>query len=87
MEKQKTAVDFLFEQLECLVRERNQRLIDAETFYKQKKFVLGQAKELEKKQIIDSYLEVCCNYSGTETALICDIEEAEQYYNDKYLND
>lgn len=45
-----TAVEFLYEQLDCLAKERSQGLIDAETFFNQRKIVYNQSKELFKQQ-------------------------------------
>ena len=48
-----TAVEFLNEQLLCVVRERNERLIDAETFWKVKRDLLIEAKQIEKQNAIN----------------------------------
>jgi hypothetical protein len=68
-----TAVEFLNEQLLCVVRERNERLIDAESFWKVKRNLLIEAKQMEKEQIIKAYNEVS-NHTG------------EQYYNQTFKN-
>ena len=53
-----------------------------ETLWKQTDFslpnnILEQAKEMEKRQIIDAYNELCLWDSQ---------QEAEQYYNETYLS-
>lgn len=48
-----TAVEFLNEQLLCVVRERNERLIDAESFWKAKRNLLIEAKQHEKENAIN----------------------------------
>ena len=44
------------------------------------------AKEMEKQQIIDARLDGCISYSGTEVALISDVVDTEQYYNEQFKN-
>lgn len=46
--------------------------------------IINQAKEMHKQEVIDARLDACIEYSGTETAIIMDIETSEQYYNDKF---
>lgn len=48
-----TAVELLNEQLLTTFREKQEKLINSETFYKVKKELLLQAKTLEKIQMID----------------------------------
>ena len=38
----KTAVEFIVEQLDCLNRERKEKIIDAETYFKNKKALIEQ---------------------------------------------
>ena len=45
-----------------------------------------QAKEMEKQQIIEARLDGCISYSGTEVALISDVVDTEQYYNEQFKN-
>ena len=45
-----TAVEFIIDQLDCLNKERKYKLIDAETYFKNKKALIEQAKEIEKQQ-------------------------------------
>lgn len=47
----KTALEYFIEQLDCLNIERKKNLIDAETFFKHKKILTQQAKEMEKEQL------------------------------------
>jgi hypothetical protein len=71
-----TAVEFLIEQLDFLNRERKENLIDAETYFKHKISLVQQAKEMEKQQIIDAYIE---GYSSNLNA-----GDSEKYYNETY---
>lgn len=45
-----------------------------------------QAKEMKKQQVIDARLDGCISYSGTEVALISDVVDTEQYYNEQFKN-
>ena len=46
----KKTVDFIVEQLDCLNRERKEKIIDAETYFKNKKALIEQAKEMDKQK-------------------------------------
>ena len=48
--KTQTAVDFIVDQLDCLNKERKEKLIDAETYFQNKKALVEQAKEMENRQ-------------------------------------
>ena len=52
---EQSVVDFIVEQLDVLHRERKENLIDVETFFKHKKELINQAKEIFEKQIINAY--------------------------------
>ena len=77
--EQETAVDYIFRKLDVLYRLTPQARVTAtkeewESLYK-------QAKAVEKKQIIKSFNEGMLNsvdYFGDG------VDEAEQYYNEKY---
>lgn len=73
----KTAVEFIVNQLDCLNRERKDKLISAETFFNHKINLIEEAKRLEKEQIIDARLTL--RISGLSYK-----EEAEQYYNEQF---
>ena len=45
-----TAVDFIVKELDILHRERKEKVIDAETFFKHKGVLIKEAKEMEKQQ-------------------------------------
>ena len=45
-----TAVDFIVKELDILHRERKEKVIDAETFFKHKGVLIKEAKEKEKEQ-------------------------------------
>lgn len=45
-----TAIDFIVKELDILHRERKEKVIDAETFFKHKGVLIQLAKEKEKKQ-------------------------------------
>jgi hypothetical protein len=74
-----TAVEFIIEQLDCLNIERKENLIDAESYFKYKKALTEQAKEMEKQQIIDAHLD-------GQSLVSCKDEYAEQYYNETFKN-
>lgn len=50
-----TAVEFIVEQLDCLNKERKENLINAETYFENKKSLIEQAKEMEKQQRVDAF--------------------------------
>jgi hypothetical protein len=66
MESKQTATEWLYEQLTSTWFDKTSG-----------QHILEQAKEMEKQQIIDSYIEASEN-----PALILD--DAEQYYNETY---
>jgi hypothetical protein len=45
-----TAVDWVIEQLDYLNREKEENLIDVDTFFVKKRILMNQAKEMEKQQ-------------------------------------
>lgn len=51
--KKQTPVEFLNEQLLVVVRERKENLIDSETFWKVKRDLLIEAKQMEKENMIN----------------------------------
>jgi hypothetical protein len=52
-----TAVDFIVKELDILHRERKEKVIDAETFFKHKGVLIQLAKEKEKEQSERMYSE------------------------------
>lgn len=80
---EQTAVEFLIEQIKSKAdnlptnTKENRR---AKGIYVDCLIMARQAKEIEKEQIIDAYIEASEN-----PALILD--DAEQYYNQKYKQD
>lgn len=74
-----TAVEFIVKQLDCLNKERKDKLISAETFFNHKINLIEEAKRMEKEQIIDARLTL--RISGVSYK-----EEAEQYYNEQFKN-
>jgi hypothetical protein len=46
-----TVVEFIVRQLDVLNRERQDKLIDAETFFRHKIALIEEAKKIEKRQI------------------------------------
>ena len=72
-----TAVEFIVKQLDCLNKERKDKLISAETFFNHKINLIEEAKRMEKEQIIDARLTL--RISGVSYK-----EEAEQYYNETF---
>ena len=51
---EQTAVEFIVEQLDCLNREKKEKLIDSETYFKHKKALIEEAKKREKNQLENS---------------------------------
>ena len=78
--KKQTAVEFIIEQLDCLIRERKENLIDAESDFKYKKALTEQANEMFKQQIIDAHLD-------GQSLVSCKDEYAKQYYNETFNKD
>lgn len=76
-DKQKTAVQYLKEQLKMILPMNQFNDVVVQDAF-------NQAKELFKQQIIDARLDACIEYSGTETAIIMDIETSEQYFNETF---
>lgn len=75
MNKELTAVEWLWEQIDNSIPYQN--IKTSQVFND----LLKQAKALHRQQIIDAVyvgFEEGCNYPE------CIIENAEQYYNDKY---
>jgi hypothetical protein len=70
MEKKETAVDYLVEQL-FKIRNNTTEVKEMNS-----KSIIDQAKQMEKEQITDSYIEGHSIY-GEST-------NAEQYYNETY---
>lgn len=80
MKTKQTAVEFIVKQLDCLNKERKDKLISAETFFNHKINLIEEAKRMEKEQIIDARLTL--RISGVSYK-----EEAEQYYNETFKQD
>jgi len=74
-----TAVEFIVSQLDCLNRERKDKLISAETFFNHKINLIQEAKRIEKEQIIEARLTL--RISGLSYK-----EEAQKYYNETFKN-
>lgn len=72
MEKKQTAVEFLYERLERMIPRTALYNIDKNEYFE-------QAKEMEKQQIIDAYVNGE-HQQGFEA-------EAEQYYNQTFKQD
>lgn len=72
-----TAVEYAVEKLEKFIPSGNQIVIA---------IILEESKRMEKQQIIDARLDGCISYSGTEVALISDVLDTEQYYNEQFKN-
>ena len=75
-----TAVEFLIEELNNIKSSSTDQY--GKIIFLEKEFirVLDQAKEMEKEQIIDAYIEASEN-----PALILD--DAEQYYNETFKSE
>ena len=70
--KNQTAVSWLEQELF-----RRYNFIDDE-------FIFHQAKQMEREQIEEAFLECNCRFSGIEVGTIEDINEAKEYYEEKY---
>ena len=72
METKQTAVEFAVEKLEKFIPSGNQIAIFS---------ILQQAKQMEKEQIKDAFVE--CWQSNVPDGIECKLD-AEQYYNETY---
>jgi hypothetical protein len=73
-----TAVEWLAEKYNYITWMRNRDEMSPETADKLRQAYLEQAKQMEKEQNIDMY------NTGYEDAKCNHINDAEQYYNQKY---
>ena len=76
-----TAVEWLYERLERMIPRTELYNIDKEHY-------LEQAKQMEKEQIVDAYIEgdsTGFEAMGEYKSLL--IKDAEQYYNETYNNE
>ena len=80
--KQQTAVDFIDKRIEIHLNWLETKQMSFKEFYKEWDKIKAQAKELEKKQIIDSFDDGQANHCHP-----IDYETGEQYYKDTYGND
>lgn len=82
--KQKTAVEFLIEQIKL---DQQVKALSEQEWIN----VIEEAKELEKRQIVDAYVESAKENSLynklPDEDLKIEIELAEQYYTQNYGND
>ena len=69
MEKKQTAVEWLIEK------------IHKDLIHKSMGQIYGQAKQMEKEQIVDAYTECWMNDGGNG---FHKVKEAESYYNETY---
>jgi glucose-6-phosphate 1-dehydrogenase len=76
-----TAVEWLFLQMENLITKAKVTDMDNNDFVIEKVKLLQQAKEIEKKQIIDAASDHC--YPTGELARI----DAEDYYNETFKSE
>lgn len=83
-DKQQSATDYFSEKVFDLFNQLNNEEISLTEFRIEMRKIEFDSEELFKQQIIDARLDACIEYSGTETAIITDIETSEQYYNDKF---
>ena len=75
-----TAVEFIVKQLDCLNKERKDKLISAETFFNHKINLIEEAKRMEKEQIIDAY------EGGYFDERKGNNVDEEKYYNETFKN-
>lgn len=72
---EQTAVEFIVKQLDCLNKERKDKLISAETFFNHKINLIEEAKRMEKEQMRSA----SCPYIGG-----WEDDEFEYWYNEKF---
>jgi acetolactate synthase small subunit len=73
-----TAVEWIFLQMENLITKAKVTDMDNNDFVISKVKLLQQAKEMEKQQIIDAYIEASPRLEDITK------ESAEQYYNETF---
>lgn len=77
--KKQTAVDWLLDQMfnkNKLKYERGIQWVMPE--------LVEQAKQMFREQIEEAFLECNCRMSGIEVGTINDVNEAKEYYKEKY---
>jgi hypothetical protein len=79
----KTAVEWYNSKVIELMKQREQGNIDVLEFRNQLDLLLEQAKEMEKKQIIDAFCEDKYEYRGYRQITL----SGEQYYNETFKSE